>query len=189
MKHSSLKVRFVFMSLIFFIVIYQAFITFSYGFDKQINQDKDAAALGNMLTQNSREFSSTLSGLRIIKPEDLGLKVKRGQIDYKSMTKAQQDTIVIAMFNPEDNFLDIAVFYKSRNEIVIYLNQAYAEILSGAYILKKKLLLNTKYISEVYLLKDQIDKESSFAMKNWINANVNALIEKYEKKAILKIEN
>ena len=124
MKHSSLKVRFVFMSLIFFIVIYQAFITFSYGFDKQINQDKDAAALGNMLTQNSREFSSTLSGLRIIKPEDLGLKVKRGQIDYKSMTKAQQDTIVIAMFNPEDNFLDIAVFYKSRNEIVIYLNQA-----------------------------------------------------------------
>ena len=64
----------------------------------------------------------------MIKPEDLGLKVKRGQIDYKSMTKAQQDTIVIAMFNPEDNYLDIAVFYKSRNEIVIYLNQANGRI-------------------------------------------------------------
>jgi|GEM_PF-946245 len=124
MKHSSLKLKSILVNLVFFVVIYQAFVFPSYGYDNQKPEDKDAIALANTLTERSREFSSTLSGLKMIRPEDLGLKVKRGQIDYKSMTKAQQDTIVIAMFNPEDNYLDIAVFYKSRNEIVIYLNQA-----------------------------------------------------------------
>ena len=115
MKHSILKLKSILVNLVFFVVIYQAFVFPSYGYDNQKPEDKDAIALANTLTERSREFSSTLSGLKMIRPEDLGLKVKRGQIDYKSMTKNQQDTIVIAMFNPDDNYLDIAVFYKSRN--------------------------------------------------------------------------
>ena len=106
----------------------QSYVFPLYGYDNQNSEDKDAITLSNTLTERSREFGSSLSGLKMIKPEDLGLKIIRGQIDYKSMTKAQKDTIVIAMFNPEDNFLDIAVFYKSRNEIVIYLNQANGRI-------------------------------------------------------------
>jgi Secretion system C-terminal sorting domain len=134
MKHSSLKIKLILVNLVFFVVIYQAFVFPSYGYDNQKSEDKDAIALANTLTERSREFGSTLSGLKMIKPEDLGLKVKRGQIDYKSMTKAQQDTIVIAMFNPEDNYLDIAVFYKSRNEIVIYLNQANGRLVEYNHI-------------------------------------------------------
>ena len=58
----------------------------------------------------------------LITPYDLGLKVKRGQIDYKQMTHLQKDTTVISLFTPEDNLLDIIVYYKSGNEIIVYRN-------------------------------------------------------------------
>lgn len=57
-----------------------------------------------------------------ISPQDLHLKLNRSQIDKAKMSSAQKDTIIIDMFNYEDNFFDIAVLSKSVNEIIIYKN-------------------------------------------------------------------
>ena len=56
-------------------------------------------------------------------PQELGLKIKHGHIDINSMTKTQKDTIVFGYFNFEDWFEDIAIYYKSKDEIKIFLNQ------------------------------------------------------------------
>jgi len=39
------------------------------------------------------------------------------------MNKAQKDTILIDLFNYEDNHLDIAVFYRSKDSLAIYRNE------------------------------------------------------------------
>jgi len=38
------------------------------------------------------------------------------------MTSKQKDTIVTGLFNFEDKLIDIAVYYKSKNAIVVYCN-------------------------------------------------------------------
>jgi len=55
-------------------------------------------------------------------PSDFQLKITRGQIDKSKMTSNQKDTILIDMYNYEDDFFDIAVLYKSNNEIIFYKN-------------------------------------------------------------------
>ena len=57
-----------------------------------------------------------------IKPEDLGLKVYHGKIDFDKLSTKQKDTIVVNLFTQDDSFMDIAVYHKSKNEIVIYKN-------------------------------------------------------------------
>lgn len=57
-----------------------------------------------------------------ITPESLGLKVSKGNIDTKKMNSLQRDTIAIQLFDYMDKYYDIAVAYRSRNEIVLYRN-------------------------------------------------------------------
>lgn len=57
-----------------------------------------------------------------LSPVDFGLSLSDGQIAYDNMTPAQKDTIAIGLFNPEDYYLDIAVYYPLKKQIVIYRN-------------------------------------------------------------------
>ncbi len=59
-----------------------------------------------------------------LKPEDLGLKIKMGQIDRTAMTRSQMDTILISPFTFDDNFEDIVIYHYSKKSIVIYKNLA-----------------------------------------------------------------
>lgn len=63
-----------------------------------------------------------------ITPINLGLTVSQGQIDYNKMTPSQKDTIAIGLFNPEDYYLDIAVYYPSNQQIVIYRNTGIGDL-------------------------------------------------------------
>ncbi len=74
-------------------------------------------------------------------PGDFHLKLTRGQIDKSKMTSDQKDTIIIDMFNNEDNFFDIAVLSKSVNEIIVYKN-----CINGNLTEYKRIKLNKKAI-------------------------------------------
>lgn len=67
-------------------------------------------------------FQSDILSQQYITPQQLGLKISKGNIDNSKMSSKMKDTIVIDMFNYEDDFFDIAVLYKSKNEIVVYKN-------------------------------------------------------------------
>ncbi|MBK8551999.1 MAG: hypothetical protein IPL53_13410 [Ignavibacteria bacterium] len=67
-------------------------------------------------------FVFSAKALAEITPHSFGLKLKDGQIDFDKMTKLQQDTIVVNFFTNADVYLDIAVFYKSKNEIIFFKN-------------------------------------------------------------------
>lgn len=58
-----------------------------------------------------------------VRPEEIGIKVKQGKVDYEYMSKHKSDTLIIGNFNYEDEFPDAAVLYKSKGEIIIYINQ------------------------------------------------------------------
>ncbi|HMR40289.1 MAG TPA: T9SS type A sorting domain-containing protein [Ignavibacteria bacterium] len=57
-----------------------------------------------------------------ISPEELGLKIHYGKIDFSKLSSRQKDTIAINLFTIDDSFMDIAVYQKSKSEIVIYKN-------------------------------------------------------------------
>lgn len=57
-----------------------------------------------------------------LKPQDFSLRIKNGHIDISKMTKPQKDTIVFGLFNYEDLLEDIAVYYKSKEQIKIFRN-------------------------------------------------------------------
>jgi len=67
-------------------------------------------------------FVFSVNAIGEITPQSFGLNLKNGQIDFDQMTKLQKDTIVINYFTNTDVYLDIAVFYKSKNEIVFFKN-------------------------------------------------------------------
>ncbi|HEX2786964.1 MAG TPA: T9SS type A sorting domain-containing protein [Ignavibacteria bacterium] len=67
-------------------------------------------------------FADNSDSPKTIRPSDLGLTVFKGNLDENRMTQKQKDTIVIGLFNYQDYFKDIAVYYKSKNELIIYNN-------------------------------------------------------------------
>lgn len=57
-----------------------------------------------------------------VRPEELGIKIKQGKIDYDYMKNHVCDTLIVGNFNYEDEYPDAAVLYKSKGEIIIYTN-------------------------------------------------------------------
>ena len=57
-----------------------------------------------------------------VRPEQIGIKTKQGKVDYDYMKSHANDTLILGNFNYEDEFADAAVLYKSKGEIVIYIN-------------------------------------------------------------------
>ncbi|MBK8550684.1 MAG: hypothetical protein IPL53_06335 [Ignavibacteria bacterium] len=84
-----------------------------------------------------------------IRPQTLGLKISKGNIDLDKMTRGQRDTIAIQLFDQADNYYDIAVAYRSRNEIVIYRN------LGNGYLSEFKKLSQDKKISSISSLYEE----------------------------------
>ena len=67
-------------------------------------------------------MQSAILSQQYITLQQLGLQTSKGNIDKTKMSSKMKDTLIIDMFNYEDNFFDIAVLYKSKNEIVVYKN-------------------------------------------------------------------
>ena len=57
-----------------------------------------------------------------VRPEEIGIKIKQGKVDYDYMKSHVCDTLIMGNFNYEDEFSDAAVLYKSKGEIVVYTN-------------------------------------------------------------------
>jgi hypothetical protein len=57
-----------------------------------------------------------------VRPEQIGIKTKQGKVDYDYMKSHANDTLILGNFNYEDEFADAAILYKSKGEIVIYIN-------------------------------------------------------------------
>lgn len=86
-----------------------------------------------------------------ITPQSFGLKLKDGQIDLNRMSRLQKDTILINLFTNEDIYMDIAVLYKSSNEIVLFRNlgNGYLDTLKK-FPLKKNAIKIESYISPTF---------------------------------------
>ncbi|MFZ1320586.1 MAG: T9SS type A sorting domain-containing protein [Ignavibacteria bacterium] len=66
--------------------------------------------------------ADVLFSQQLYTPADFNLSIFRGNIDKSKMSSSQKDTILIDTYNYEDNFFDIAILYRSENEIRIYKN-------------------------------------------------------------------
>lgn len=69
-------------------------------------------------------FQTASLSQECITPQQLGLKLKKGQIDKNKMSSGQNDTIAIGLFNYEDYLYDIAVAFKTQYKIKIYRNSS-----------------------------------------------------------------
>ncbi len=88
------------------------------------NMQSGSTESGNMQQERETSGNQTKASEQIrITPEEIGLVVERGKLNKNLMTKPQQDTIQIGQITPEDYLEDIAVLYRSKNEIITYRNE------------------------------------------------------------------
>jgi len=54
-------------------------------------------------------FQSDILSQQYITPQQLGLKISKGNIDKSKMSSKMKDTVIIDMFNFEDDFFNAAI--------------------------------------------------------------------------------
>ncbi|MEO8209336.1 MAG: T9SS type A sorting domain-containing protein, partial [bacterium] len=97
-------------------------------------------------------FSPKSFSANKIKPQDLGITLTKGQIDFKKMSATMKETVVASTFTFEDYLMDIAVLSKINNKITIYKNlgNGYLDIYNTIQLEKKARKIEA-YIPKDYL--------------------------------------